>query len=83
MSSSVEDGIRKYNIYLSRRSFVDQEEDERKEWYLNSALRLWRRCRRNKTKFEAKVELAKMSFVSNMETEIYKLVEEKGDKAKL
>ena len=83
MSSSVEDGVRKYNIYLSRRSFVDEEEDEIKEWYLKDAIKAWRRCRRNKEKFNAEVELEKSAFNTQMRTDAYKIVEEKGDKTTL
>lgn len=79
---SKEDGV----IHLSRKSFIDSEDEEHVSWYLNDVLRVYKKCKRKKIDFTID-EIHKMigdwSFTNwkNYYIEIYDRVCKNGIKA--
>ena len=71
-------------IELSSRCFIDSEEEEHLGWYLEDALKYWRKCKRNKIPFDKKECFKKISFLNSDRPflqEIVYRVEQYGDKA--
>lgn len=64
-------------------SFIDDEEEEYKSWYIKDALKYWRKCKRNKTTFTAEDCYEKINHWGTNEPvlEICKRIEADGDKA--
>ena len=72
------------NIFLSSRSFVDSEEDERFEWVLRDGIKYWRKCKRNKVPYvreEAYKAVLFFDHHDDYQTAILDMIAELGDKA--
>ena len=46
-------------------SFIDQEERERLNWYINDVMKYWRKCKRNKVPFIVEECVKKLNFMSS------------------
>ena len=81
-SFSNSDGYRV--ITLSSDSFIDKEESEHKQWYINDVFKYQRKCKRNKQPFTANGFFKEYSWrvKSTALVEIVNRIVDKGDKAK-
>lgn len=70
-------------IVLSSDSFIDIEEAERIQWRVDDVLKYWRKCKRNKIKFNEKECIEALSFwkCDKVLKEIIHRVANDGDKA--
>lgn len=71
-------------IYLSSRSYVDEEEEEQLGWILNDALRYWNKFKRQKKPFDKEEVLKQITIFSpprDYEIEIVDRVAKLGKKA--
>lgn len=59
------------HIHLSKRSYIDEEEDEWMKWKLDELKRYYRKCKRNKVEFDDKEAMKLISFYEPVED--YKL----------
>lgn len=71
-------------VCLSSESFVDREEREQLEWNLKNLLKIYNRCKRNKTEFDVEEAVKKVTFGGWNEEpyrELANRVKEHGKKA--
>ena len=78
------DGDGNTTVYLSKESYVDEEEKERLSWYLKDIKKYWNRCR-HRTEFDDE-EAANLirhfdEELPDYKKEIIKRVKEQGNKA--
>lgn len=71
----------KVTIILSSDSFIDSEEKEMLGYKIETALKYWRKCKRNKVSFNKDECSTLFWHIDNVEKEIINRVAEKGDKA--
>lgn len=71
-------------VCLSSESFVDREEREQLEWHLKELLKIYNRCKRNKTEFDVEEAVKKVTW-GGWNEEVYRelaiRVKEHGKKA--
>lgn len=78
------DGERKSVMYITSESFVDREERERLEYYLEYAIKVYNRCKRKKIEFNVEdvvKDLCFLDFNRDQITELANRVKENGKKA--
>lgn len=82
MMSSTKDGEK--TIYLSEKSYVDTEEEERLQWRLEQLKKYYRRCKRNHEPYDEKEAIKKIciwNVSEDYETELVNRVKIDGEKA--
>lgn len=52
-------------IILSSDSFIDQEEQEHLDWYIDDVMKYWRKCKRNKVPFVVDECVEKLHWMDN------------------
>ena len=72
-----------YEIVLSNNSYIDQEENQMKEYRIRDVLKYWRKCKRNKIPFTIEGCKKELGFWHNWEVieEIINRIIKFGDKA--
>ena len=71
-----------YKIYLASDSFIDQEEKERLNWYIEDVLKYWRKCKRKKKPFVADECVEELKWMrEDLIQVIAERVAKDGDKA--
>jgi len=71
-----------YKIYLASDSFIDKEEKEHLNWYIEDVLKYWRKCKRKKKPFVAEECVEELKW---MKEDLIQVIAERvakdGDKA--
>lgn len=72
----------KSTIYMTRMSYVDSHEREMLTFYMETAKRYYRRCKRKKVSFDVEEVIPQMTFCpQNVHREIAERVRDNGNKA--
>lgn len=82
MMSSSKDG--EMSVHLSKKSYVDAEEEERLQWRLDQLKKYYRRCKRNHESYDEKEAIKKICIwdtAEEYEAELVNRVKIDGEKA--